>query len=695
MSGAFLSAILALSFISLFSFDYPIADRESVSDTIFGETVSDPYRNLENADDSATVRWCDEEQALTDSFLDNLPVRKDLEERFDELWRYDEKGMPNLLSESDISFTWIKKRDLEKYYWVMSSPSSNEERILVNPNEMENDVDVDGVSMSRDGKYFAYGLASKGNEDARVRILKVESGELLKDTIKGRFQSVTSWLGNNDGFLYNAHPREGEAGYADSNYYQSVYVHRIGDDATEDRRIFFSDTLKEAFHYGFLSSNLKYSVFVRWYANASEIYLSDADSFKEMIPVAVGLDANYSVETFGDTLFIQSDKDAPMGMVYWADRKSPGRKEWRVFIKEDKKAKLRYVTVAGKNIFAVYEKDAMTEIRMYDSSLKFVRNISLPEKGSADVYGFLMRDEVFVWFSSFFFPPTTYRYFPEGDSLSVIKKSGVSVNTDEYKVEQVFYKSKDKTKVPMFILSRKDAVKNSDNPVMLTGYGGFNVSMNPYFNTLYAVWLEHGGIVAVPCLRGGGEYGEEWHRKGMKDKKQNVFDDFIYAAEWLISSGYTKPSKLAIEGGSNGGLLVGAAMVQRPDLFGAVLCSVPLLDMIRYHKFGYANIWADEYGSSENENEFRYLIKYSPYHNVKEGVKYPPALFVASENDARVDPMHAKKMAAALQNNGNKDNVILFDLLKSSGHGGGVGIKSQIRDFSRHYAFLMHFLGMD
>ena len=688
-------ALAANLFAFLFSVEYPKTFKSSTADTIFEIEVKDEYRWLENADDSSVINWCSLQQSLTDSFLDNLEQKSSLEKRFTELWRTDEEGMNKTLLESERVYYWVKKSNLEKYYWVTKENKESEEKILIDPNKMELNSDIEGVSMSADGEYFAYGVAQNGDEDARIRILDVRNDTLLKDTLKGRFQSVNSWFKDNDGFFYSANPRAGEEGYIDSNYYQSVYMHKLGDSAQNDRKIFFSDTLKEAFHYVQTSGNKKYAIFIRWYQNANEIYVSDIDSIDKRIPVATGFDANYIVENIGDTLIIQTDKDAPMGMAYFAERKNPERKNWKLFIKEDKNAKLKYISAAGGKIFAVYEKDAMTEIRMYDSNMKFERTVSLPEKGSADIYGYWQKDEIYLWFSSFFFPSVTYRYFPKNDSLAVVKKSNVNVNTDDYKVEQIFYKSKDKTKVPMFILSRKDIKLDKNNPVMLTGYGGFSVSMNPYFNTLYVAWLEHGGVVAVPCIRGGGEYGEEWHRKGMKENKQNVFDDFIYAAEWLIKNKYTNPDKLAIEGGSNGGLLVGAVMVQRPDLFRAVLCSVPLLDMIRYHKFGYANIWADEYGSSETKHEFDYLLKYSPYHNIRKNEKYPNALFVASENDARVDPLHAKKMVAALQQNGNKENFILLDLLKSAGHGGGVGITVQIKEYSRHYAFLMHFLDME
>jgi prolyl oligopeptidase len=413
----------------------------------------------------------------------------------------------------------------------------------------------------------------------------------------------------------------------------------------------------------------------------------------QMIPVTTTFDGQYDINIIEDKLIIWTDVQAPKGMVYITDVDKPNREEWKVLIPEADDNLLYIAGIAG-HLFAVYTHNAHTVIKIYSIDGEYLKEIPLPTLGSARIWGYWSTSDIWVQFSSFTYPRTTFQYDIDKDELEIFHQPPIEIDVSNYTTEQVLYESKDGTRVSMFLIHRKDIVRDGTNPTYLTGYGGFNVPMKPYFSTTYALWLESGGMVAIPNLRGGGEYGKEWHEAGMLDKKQNVFDDFIAAAEWLIENKYTERDKLAIGGGSNGGLLVGAVVVQRPELFKIVYCAVPLLDMLRYHKFGYANIWAEEYGSAEDPEQFKYLHEYSPYHNVIDGTDYPAMLFVGSENDARCYPLHAMKMAARMQEANHSGEPILLLVRKKSGHGGGTTITESIEQQAEVWAFLMDKVGL-
>jgi prolyl oligopeptidase len=438
----------------------------------------------------------------------------------------------------------------------------------------------------------------------------------------------------------------------------------------------------------------KYLIMVRNFGQKNEVFFKRLESNDPPTPIATGFDGAYGVDIIQDRIIITTDSGAPMQKVYWTTVDKPGKQFWRTLIPENKQDKLEYVSGIDHHLYASYLHNAHTVVRIYDLDGRYIRDLPFPTLGSGYIGGYWSKPDVWVYFSSFAWPPTIYKYDFAQNRLNLFHKFPLNIDVSNFAVEQVWCKSKDSTPISMFLIHRKDLKPDGANPVLLTGYGGFNIPMTPYFSTTYVVFLELGGMVAIPNLRGGGEYGKAWHEAGMLGRKQNVFDDFIAAAEWLITHHYTSPQHLAIIGASNGGLLVGAVTVQRPDLFRTVVCDVPLLDMLRYHKFGYANIWATEYGTADDSTQFQYLYRYSPYHNVHDGVRYPAMLITASDNDARVGTMHARKMTARLQAADAGGGPILFELEKASGHEGGTTISAGIEQAADRYAFILAELGI-
>ncbi len=672
---------------------YPPTPRIAVSDTLHGVVLTDNYRWLEEGQDSAVIRWTEEQERLTHDLLDTLSQREWLAKRFNELWRYDDEGVPQKVLQGERVFVWTKKKDDEK--WVFNTREYEQAtlEVLLDPNTWEAEETLDGAVPSRDGKYVAFGRGHGGDENPIYHVMETATHRILPDTLKGWRQGISAWMPDNSGFYYSANPLKGEVPEGEEYYWQAAYFHKLGTPAEDDRKVFWDDSVKEYWHSVGISEDGQFELYYRSLFNKNEVYFRQTGSNQDLIPIATGFEAQYSVEFIEDKMLITTDLEAPMYKVYIADIAKPQREYWREFIPESQD-RLSYITGISGHLYAVYEHNAYTVVKIYSLAGQHERDLRFPTIGEGSVSGYWSRPEVWVYFSSFTYPSTTFKYEFEADSLILYKKYPVEVDVANFTAEQVWYTSRDSTRVPMFLVYRKDLVKDGRVPTVLTGYGGFNISITPYFSTSKVVWLEAGGMVAIPNLRGGGEFGRKWHEAGMLDKKQNVFDDFIAAAEWLIQNGYTCPEKLAISGGSNGGLLVGAAAVQRPDLFQAVDCAVPLLDMINYHRFGLANIWAEEYGSSENPEQFKYLYKYSPYQNIVAGTDYPAMLITGSENDARVDPLHARKMVARLQEADPNGRPILLLVHKASGHGGGTTLSVQIAQRAEEWAFLMHELGM-
>jgi prolyl oligopeptidase len=674
--------------------NYPPTDKIKVVDTLHGTEIIDYYQWLENANDPKVQKWTEAQERLTRSVLDSLPQRSWVIERLNQLWRYDDESIPHKVIEGERIFLWTKKKEGEK--WIYNVKENEDAPIieLLNPNNWDPTETLSGVKPSRDGKYVAFGKAIGGNENPIVKIMEVATKKILPDTLRGWQQYVLSWLPNNLGFYYSAKPLKGEVPEGEEHYWSAVYFHKLGTPGEQDKKIFYHDKIKEYYHSAYVTEDGKYVIFYRSRFNKTEVYYKEVGNNKPIKPLVTDFDAIYRVTLIENKFFITTDLDAPMYKVYVTDVDKPGKENWREFIPENKKDKLSYIVGIAGHIYAVYQHNAYTKVKIYDIEGKYIKDLPLPTLGTCRVSGYWSKPDIWVWFSSFTYPSTIFKYDFEKDSLMLYKKFPLDIDVENYTTEQVWYNSKDGTSISMFLIHRKDLEKNGKNPTLLTGYGGFNISITPYFSTTYVIWLERGGIVAIPNLRGGGEYGKEWHEAGMKEKKQNVFDDFICAAEWLIENKYTNPQKLAISGKSNGGLLVGAVTIQRPDLFRVVVCSMPLLDMIRYHKFGYANIWTTEYGSSEDSVQFQYLYKYSPYHNVIDGTKYPAILIIGSENDARTYPLHARKMIARLQDANPNGEPHLLLIRKASGHGGGTTLSVQIEQTADRLAFLMHKLKM-
>jgi len=673
---------------------YPETEKRVVEEEIHGKVIVDNYRWLEDQTSKEVIEWTEKQESLTRSVLDKLKQRKFLIDRFNQLWRYDDQGIPQEVIDGERIFIWSKKKDDEKWIFNTKENENAQMQVLINPNEWDKEESLTGLVFSRDGKFVAFGKTQGGDENPIVNVMETQTKRILPDKLKGWKQFVNDWLPDNSGFYYSAKPLKGEVPEGEENYWQSVYFHKLGTSSDDDVKVFNHDKVKEYFHGIAISEDGKYEVFYRNMFNKNEIYFRKSGSNESLTPLVTGFDAQYIAEFVEDKILINTDSDAPKYKVMITDIDKPEKENWRTFIPEHENDKIERVSAIAGKIYVEYKHNAYSKVKIYSLNGKFLRELEFPTVGTGGIIGHWSKENVWIWFSSFTYPSTTFKYDFEKDKLILFKKFPVKVDVDNFMTEQIWYKSKDNTPVSMFLVHRKDLARNGDNPVLLTGYGGFNVSIVPHFTTSYLVWLEAGGMVAIPNLRGGGEYGKDWHEAGMREKKQNVFDDFIFAGEWLIDNKYTNPDKLAISGGSNGGLLMGAVVTQRPDLFKASLCQVPLLDMIRYHKVGFANIWEEEYGSAEDPEQFRYILKYSPYHNVVDGTEYPAMLIVGSENDARVDPFHARKFAARLQEAQGGDSPILVLVLKASGHGGGTTLSTQIEQNADTWAFLMDEVGL-
>jgi prolyl oligopeptidase len=700
--------LLAICFFSSPAYMTPldniITEKRPVVDTLHGIPIIDNYRWLEDRDDLGVTQWLTTQETIARQFIDTLPQRTPLIKRFDELWRYDDERTPQQVIESERLFYWVKTKEWERWAYYYKENASSNGVMLLNPNEW-GDKTLDFVVPSRDGKYIAYGIAEAGDEATVVHIMEVLTRKVLADSLRGWRQRSISWFPGNVGFYYTASPLKGEVPEGEEQYWSTAYYHTLGTGAESDIEVFSHDEVKEYYHGVSVSEDGKHVLFYRSLFNKNSVYLSHRAHPEKLIPITTDFDAQYRADVIENKLIIWTDKDASKGKVFITDINDVAPESWHELIPETDD-NLLYITGVDGHLYAAYSHNVHIVIKIFSFDGAFIREMDLPTLGFAGVWGYWSKPTVWVRFTSFVYPVTVFTYDFDKDELSLFHKPPIDIDVSNYTAEQVWYRSKDSTLVSMFLVHKKNLKKDGSNPVYLTGYGGFNISVMPYFSTLYAVWLEAGGMVAIPNLRGGGEYGKEWHEAGMFDKKQNTFDDFIAAAEWLIENRYTNPSRLAIGGASNGGLLVGAAMVQRPDLYRVVHCGVPLLDMIRYHLFGFANIWAEEYGSADDPEHFRFLLKYSPYHNVVDSKDYPAVLFVGSDNDARCYPLHAMKMTARMQEARSArnerthairsdDKPILLLVRKKSGHGGGTTLSEQIEQYADIWAFLMNQVGIN
>ena len=679
------------------SFVYPSSRKADQVDDYHGTKVADPYRWLENPDSEETKAWVEEQNQITFSYLGEIPVREQIKQRLTQLWNYEKYGSP--FKEGDRYF-YFKNDGLQNQSVLYTLTSLDAEpTVLLDPNTLSEDgtIALSGLSITEDGKLMAYGLSTSGSDWIEWKVRDVETGNDLSDHLKWVKFSGTSWTHDGEGFFYSRYDEPNEATkLEDINYYQKLYYHKLGTPQSADILIYHRPDQKEWMFGAGVTEDGRYLIISidRGTDPKNLVLYKDLQTpDSPVVELISEFEANYSfIDNDGSVFWFRTDLDAPRGRVIAIDSNNPARENWQEIIPQAAET-LEGLGLLNNQFVADYLKDARSSIKIFNLDGSFVREVELPGIGSAGGFGGKRYDtETFYTFTSFTTPGTIYRYNMVSGESTLFRKPNVAFNPDEYETKQVFYSSKDGTQVPMFITHKKGLHLDGNNPTLLYGYGGFNVSLTPSFSVSRLVWMEMGGVYALPNLRGGGEYGEEWHQAGTKLNKQNVFDDFIAAAEWLINNKYTQPAKLAINGGSNGGLLVGACMTQRPDLFGAALPAVGVMDMLRFHKFTIGWAWCSDYGSPENLDEFKALYAYSPLHNLKPGTAYPATMITTADHDDRVVPAHSFKFAAALQEAHTGEKPVLIRIETKAGHGAGKPTTKIIEELADEWAFLVRSL---
>lgn len=665
----------------------PMTRTDNVAETLHGITLTDPYRWLEDQESPDTRAWIKAQNEYSASVLGALPFRNRIRDRLTQLLKIDTISTP--FAKGSRYFVSKRRADQNQSVIYIRDGLNGKDEVLIDPNTMSVDqmTSVQIQDVSPDGKLLVYGVRQGGEDEVTISLLDVDSRKELPDRLpKGRIG--VSLKPDKSGFYYSRFT---------NNVGGRVFYHAMGSDASKDVEVFGKGYSPQVFVGASISLDGHYLFLFASHGSAgdkTEIYFQDLTTNGPITPLVNDINASFSPDIAGDHLFVLTNWNAPNRRILDVDLKKPGRDNWREVVPESASV-INGLSAVGGKLFVNYLDNVATKIKVFEPSGKQVREIAFPTLGtSSGMSGDWDRDEGFYTFSSFAQPTTIYRYSVASGKQEVFARTNVPVQSDQIEVKQVWYESKDKTKIPMFLVYKKGLKLDGKNPVFLTGYGGFNVALTPNFSALAAYWAESGGVYALPNLRGGGEFGEKWHKAGMLANKQNVFDDFIGAAEWLIKNKYTSSSKLAISGGSNGGLLVGAAMTQRPELFQAVVCSYPLLDMIRYQSFLVAKFWVPEYGTAENPEQFKYIHAYSPYQHVKKGEKYPAVLFVTGDADTRVAPLHARKMTALVQASTGSDRPVLLHYNTKAGHSGGLPVSQIIDDETDELSFLFWQLGV-
>jgi prolyl oligopeptidase len=671
---------------------YPVTKKVDHVDDYFGTNVNDPYQWLEDVNASETADWVNAQKKVTDNYLAGIEFRSKMKSRLTELWNYERYSAP--AKEGDY-YTFFKNDGLQEHSVVYIQKGLNgTPEVLLDPNTFSKDgsVSLSDVEFSNDQKYASYGISRGGSDWREFFVMEVKTRKKLDDHIEWVKFSGMSWY--KEGFFYSRYdkPKETEKLKA-KNEFQKLYYHKVGTPQSEDKLIYQDKENPKRGFYGFVSDSKKYLGIFVWEgsANYNLLYYKNLEIDSAVLPIIDKTLANFwPVDEIDDWFLVRTDYEAPNGKLIFIDPKNPQKENWKVVIPESKD-KMESVSHVGGRLIVSYLKDANTSVSVYDLKGKKLHDIQLPGVGTAVGFDGRREDtEVFYTFTTFTMPATIYRYKIKENKSELFRKSNVKFDPDKFETRQVFYESKDKTRIPLFITHKKGLKLNGQNPTLLYAYGGFNISTRPSFHLSIIPLLENGGVYAEACLRGGGEYGEEWHRAGMFEKKQNVFDDFIAAAEYLITSGYTSSKKLAIYGGSNGGLLVGAVTNQRPELFKVAISAVGVMDMLRYHKFTIGWAWASEYGSSDNPEQFKYLYKYSPLHNIKEGLNYPAVLVTTADHDDRVFPAHSFKYISALQEKYKGENPVLIRIETKVGHGAGSATSKTIDLYTDIYSFMLY-----
>lgn len=677
---------------------YPPAHRVDVITDYHGNLVADPYRWLEDATAPETCAWVEAQNRLTCAFLDPLPAGAVIRERLTAIWNYPKYSVPY---QRGGRYFFMRNDGLQPQFVLCTQETLDAKpRVVLDPNTLSADgtVAVTNQAISPDGRLLAYALSHSGSDWQEIRVRAID-GDDYPDVIRWcRFTGI-AWRHDNSGFFYNRYPEPGSLPPEEQTSHNRVYWHALGTPQETDQLVYAQPDTPDLAFSPFISDDGAYLLLNVWRGSdpSNRLYYRPVDSDGPFVQLFDAADAKYwFIDNIGTTFYIHTNQAAPRGRVIAIDLEHPERENWREVVPQHDDDTLSFATLVNNQLVLCYLHDAAHQLKIYDLDGRYVRDIQLPTLGTVvGLTGQRNDTELLIGLESFLFPTSTFRYTFANDQLKPIRETVVDFAADAYETQQVFATSADGTRVPLFLVHKKGLIRDGCNPTLLYGYGGFNNSLTPGFLISRLLWLEHGGVFVVANLRGGGEYGEEWHRAGMLEQKQNVFDDFIAAAEWLVANGYTSPAKLAIIGGSNGGLLVAACMLQRPELFGAVVCQVPVLDMLRYHRFTVGRYWASEYGNAEtNPEHFRFLYAYSPLHNVRPGVAYPPLLLTTADTDDRVVPAHAYKFAAAIQAAEPGANPALLRVEVRAGHGLGKPTTKVIAELSDIYAFLFKVLGI-
>lgn len=697
MRSPYLFILLLITGTASAQLTYPSTKKVDVSDNYFGTTIADPYRWLEDDNSEETKNWVQQQNAVTSTYLSGVPYRDKVKSRLAVLWNYPKYGSPR----KEGGYYYFSKNDGLQNQSILYRQAGlkAEPEVFLNPNQFSGDgtVALSGTAFSKTAKFLAYQIARSGSDWQEAVIMDLSTQKLIDDTIKWIKFSGIAWKGD-EGFYYSRYPvPDATTKLSKQNQYHKVYYHRIGTLQSQDQLIYEDNEhplrnvgadLTDDGRFLIISTTEGTSgneLWVKDLTNAKDNYINIVSGFKTDPDV---------VDSYGNFLLVKTNQDAPNFKVVLVDPNQSSANNWKTIIPEQPEV-LQSVGTGGGYLFCSYLKDASTRVLQYTYEGKLVREIKLPGIGTASGFGGKRSDKSFFYtFTSYTYPPTIFNYDIGSGVSTLFRKTETAFNSEAYETKQVFFTSKDGTRVPMFITGKKGFSLNGNNPVLLYGYGGFNIPQTPGFSISNAFWLEQGGLYVVVNLRGGSEYGEAWHQAGMLAKKQNVFDDFIGAAEYLIQNNYTRNNLIAIRGGSNGGLLVGACMAQRPDLFKVALPAVGVMDMLRYHLFTIGWAWAVEYGRSDKADQFPYLLKYSPLHTLKQGTHYPATLITTADHDDRVVPAHSFKFAARLQEAHQGANPVLIRIETKAGHGAGKPTSKQIEEAADIWSFTMHNLGL-
>ena len=674
---------------------YPTTEKRVVIDSYFGTDIQDPYRWLEDDLSEETMDWVNNQNKTTFNYLNSIPYKRNIKKRLEQIWNYEKRTSP--FNEGDYTY-YYKNNGLQNQYVVYRKKDSEDEEVFLDPNSFSEDgtISLTGLDFSKNGKLVSYSISEGGSDWRKVVVMDAETKEIIGDTLTNIKFSGISWK-NNDGFFYSSYDKPEGSELSEMTDNHKLYYHKLNTDQNQDKLIFGG---KSTDKYRYVSSSVsednKYLfITASNLTDGNKLFVMNLTKDSNKIEVVSDDETtdDYVIETDGNTFYILTNSNAPNKKLVRTKYNRLNQKYWIDVIPETEN--VLNISVGGGYFFAEYYLDAISDVSQYDYNGKLIKKLDLPGLGSfSGLWGKKEQKELYFSFSNYYIPTSIYSYNPEKGDSSLFWKSDIRFNSSEYISKQIFYESKDGTKVPMIITHKKNINLNGKNPTILYGYGGFNISRTPGFSVTNAIWMDLGGVYAVPNIRGGGEYGKEWHNAGTKLNKQNVFDDFIAAAEYLISSNYTSSDHLAIRGGSNGGLLVGAVMTQRPDLMKVALPAVGVLDMLRYHKFTAGAGWAFDYGTSEESEEmFEYLLGYSPIHNVEENVEYPATLVTTGDHDDRVVPAHSFKFAAHLQDKQIGKNPVLIRIEKDAGHGGGTPLSKTIDQYSDIFSFTLFNMG--